>query len=208
MAIDIPSLIAFVITIAIWSAMFKDNVAFTFMEHTVVGLMTGYTAAQNIRTFFDSGINPVLAGKWIILPAVILGFLYYGRFSKKTLFLVRWPLALTAGLTSASAISGTVYAYIFQQVTESVNNLVLFDNPYLTMNNILTLICFVTSLIYFIFTIEHKGTYGKVATIGRWVLMITFGVNFAMLFGSRIAYLTDSIRFLFEFLGIMSRAIP
>jgi hypothetical protein len=53
-------------------------------------------------------------------------------------------------------------------------------------------------LFYFFFSIEHKGAAGRVAAVGIWVLMITFGASFALTVMGRIALLSERLQFLFD----------
>ena len=53
-------------------------------------------------------------------------------------------------------------------------------------------------LVYFFFSIEHKGVVGKVARVGIWFLMITFGAGFGYTVMGRIVLLASRIEFLFD----------
>jgi len=44
-------------------------------------------------------------------------------------------------------------------------------------------------LVYFFFSIEHRGVVGHTARVGTWVLMITFGAAFGYTVMGRIALL-------------------
>ena len=53
------------------------------------------------------------------------------------------------------------------------------------------------SLIYFFFSVEHKGAFGHASKVGIWILMITFGAAFAYTVMGRIALLVGRMEFLF-----------
>ena len=53
-------------------------------------------------------------------------------------------------------------------------------------------------LTYFFFSVEHKGVVGKVARVGIWFLMITFGAAFGFTVMGRIALLAARFEFLFD----------
>ena len=55
-----------------------------------------------------------------------------------------------------------------------------------------------TCLTYFFFSVEHKGGVGKVARVGIWFLMITFGAAFGFTVMGRIALLAARFEFLFD----------
>ena len=53
-------------------------------------------------------------------------------------------------------------------------------------------------LVYFLFSVEHKGLVGRVARLGIGVLMITFGASFGMTVMGRISLLAARLQFLFD----------
>jgi hypothetical protein len=53
-------------------------------------------------------------------------------------------------------------------------------------------------LVYFFFSVEHKGAVGKVSKVGIWYLMITFGAAFGYTVMGRIALLAMRLEFLFD----------
>lgn len=55
------------------------------------------------------------------------------------------------------------------------------------VSNVLLLIGLLCSLLYFYFSIAHKGAVGKVSRFGVWVLMVGFGASFGFTVQGRIA---------------------
>jgi len=55
------------------------------------------------------------------------------------------------------------------------------------LSNILLLLGLLASLLYFYFSIAHKGAIGKVSRFGVWVLMVGFGASFGFTVQGRIA---------------------
>jgi hypothetical protein len=53
------------------------------------------------------------------------------------------------------------------------------------------------ALIYFFFSVEHKGVMGKASKAGIWILMITFGAAFGYTVMGRIALLVGRMEYLF-----------
>jgi hypothetical protein len=61
----------------------------------------------------------------------------------------------------------------------------------------------ITVLVYFFFSLEHKGVVGKTARVGVWFLMITFGAAFGFTVMGRITLLVGRFDFLFnDWLGL------
>jgi hypothetical protein len=55
------------------------------------------------------------------------------------------------------------------------------------VSNVLLLLGLLSSLLYFYFSIAHKGAVGRVSRFGVWVLMIGFGASFGFTVQGRIA---------------------
>jgi hypothetical protein len=54
----------------------------------------------------------------------------------------------------------------------------------------------VCGLIYFYFSKEHTGAFGKASRAGIWVLMVAFGASFGYTVMARISLLIGRIEFL------------
>jgi hypothetical protein len=55
------------------------------------------------------------------------------------------------------------------------------------LSNVLLLLGLLSSLLYFYFSIAHRGAVGKVSRFGVWVLMVGFGASFGFTVQGRIA---------------------
>ena len=62
--------------------------------------------------------------------------------------------------------------------------------------NITLIVGFLSSLYYFYFSVEHTGTSGRIATVGIWFLMISFGASYGFTVMARISLALDRLRFL------------
>ena len=62
-----------------------------------------------------------------------------------------------------------------------------------SIKNLVIIIGVLSALVYFFFSIEHKGVVGKTARLGIWFLMITFGAAFGYTVMGRIALLARRI---------------
>jgi hypothetical protein len=56
-----------------------------------------------------------------------------------------------------------------------------------TFSNLLLLLGLVAGLIYFYFSVAHKGAIGRVSRFGVWILMIGFGASFGFTVQGRIS---------------------
>jgi len=144
---------------------------------------------------------------WLVIPA-LLGLMMFARFSNKWAWISRWPLGYMVGIYSGMAVIGFTEGDLMQQMRASIvppvslqawqgfihsPGLLSFLN--LTANPIIVfgLICI---LIYFFFSLEHKGTAGIFASIGTGLLMIGFGAGYGYTVMTRMALLIDRVYFL------------
>jgi len=66
------------------------------------------------------------------------------------------------------------------------------------------LISIYSFLIYFFFSVEHKGPVGVISRIGIWFLMVSFGASFGYTVMGRMSLLIGRVMFLMrDWLGII-----
>ena len=65
-----------------------------------------------------------------------------------------------------------------------------------TLNNLVLIIGVITSLVYFWFSIEHKGPIGVAAKAGIYFLMVGFGAAFGYTVMARVSLLIGRVLFL------------
>lgn len=63
-----------------------------------------------------------------------------------------------------------------------------------TFSNLLLFFGLIAGLIYFYFSIEHKGVIGKVSRFGVWIIMIGFGAAFGFTVMGRLALMVGRVQ--------------
>ena len=212
MAHLIGTTIAGLLTIFVYSYLYKDNPLYRLAEHLVVGVSVGYGFVLTIQRIFIPYVwNPIaIEHKWYFLIPAAVGILWWTRFSKEWNWLARYPIAFTMGIYSGIGLPLTMKTSILVQLRHTMENLVV-KNPnnsafdaWATFNAILVFIGVVSVLLYFYFSKEHKGTYGKFANLGIWFLMVSFGASFGYTVMARISLLIGRLQFLFgDWLGVI-----
>ncbi|MCI0405144.1 MAG: hypothetical protein L0209_03570 [candidate division Zixibacteria bacterium] len=192
------TVIAALLTLAIFSFLYRENPFFRFAEHLLVGLSAGYFTVIAVQgTLVPKVIEPMKAGDfWVAIPFVLI-VLILGRLTEKTRPASRIPLALVIGAGAGVAVPALLQARILVQMGATMK-------PLNSFANVLILTGVVTTLIYFYFSREHKGWWGRLASVGTWYLMIFFGATFGNTVMSRISLLIGRLEFLFgDFLGLI-----
>ena len=185
--------------IAIFSFIFKENPVYRFCEHVYVGAAAGYAISVNVKSIVDNAWTPITQeGKLTLLIPVALGILLYARFFKNIAWLSRWSMSFMVGIGSGLAIYGGVNSQFLQQIKATMI-------PLNSLDNILLVIGVLSILLYFFFSVEHHGAVKHVAGLGRWVMMITFGVSFGNVVMGRISLLLGAFEtILGEWLGLLA----
>ena len=197
----ISTTVAALLTLAIFSFLYKDNPFYKIAEHLMVGTTAGYwVVILYHNTFKPNVLTKLDAGQWYYIIPTILGLLMWTRLFSKLSWISRYPLAFYLGIATGVAIPLEMKAKIIEQLDGSVHLVTWMHTPQATMlgtiNNSLILIGVLAGLVYFFFSKAHKGVTGGVAQFGIGVLMIGFGASFGFTVMARISLLIERLQFL------------
>lgn len=194
----ISNFVAAFFTLGIFSFLYKDNPFYKFAEAAFVGVSMGYAIPLvYINTFIPFVYRPIFVEHnfWILIPA-LAGSLYIFRFSKNYSWLSRYPIVFGMAIVGMG-VPLSMHASVLVQMRSAMM-------PIETLNSALIFIGTVTILLYFFFSKEHKGAYGKITNIGIWYMMVGFGASFGYTVMARISLLIGRIQFLLgDWLGLM-----
>lgn len=184
--------IAAILTLFIFSFLYKENPFYRFAEHLLVGVSAGYIIPYTYyNVFVPYAWNPIInKHEYILILPAIIGIFYIFRFSRKLSWLSRYPIAFSMGIVG-----------MYVPLTMQANVLVQMRSAMLPLTNINTILIFigtVSILLYFFFSKAHKGLYGKFTSIGIWFMMIGFGSAFGYTVMARISLLIGRIQFLLK----------
>jgi hypothetical protein len=202
---DMGILISGILTLAIYSFLYKDNPIYKAAESLLIGLSIGYAVVIYWQTtLLDTLFTPLLKeGQSPMLIPMILGLLMFSRFSRRLSWLSRIPIALMIGAGAGVAIPAMLYARTLKQVSASVQPLITEAGGF-NISGLVVAIGLLSTLAYFYFSREHKGIMGKAAKMGTYFLMIFFGATFGYTVMSRLSTLIGRIDFLLtDFLRII-----
>ena len=190
---DISTTIAALATLAIFSFLYRDNPFYKFAEHLFVGVSVGYAIAITWhQTIIRLIWHPIRAeGDFTVFIPTAIGLLMFSRFVPRYRWLIRWPLAFTIGVGAGASIPRTMQSLIFRQVGATLQPLSLAN-----ISSIIIIIGVLCTLIYFFFSVEHRGPVGVASKIGTFFLMVSFGAAFGYTVMARISLLIGRIYFL------------
>lgn len=127
-----------------------------------------------------------------IIP-FILGIMMLLSVISKFSWLARLGIAYTVGMAAGLRAYAFLNSNVLGQIKGTAVSLVGLPFFSLTnesvFNNLIILVGTITGLLYFYFSKEHSGTFGKVTRVGIYFLMISFGASFGFAVMGRISLL-------------------
>jgi len=208
---------AAIFTLCIFSFLYGDNVFYKFAESVLVGVSAAYWMVVGfwstiVPNLLEKLMPSVVQGwampglhaepQYAYVAPLVLGALLLWRLSPRGGWIARWPLAFIIGTMAGFRLVGFLQADFLSQIRNTIVPLYVahrgsFDVAQ-SIKNALIVIGVLCGLVYFFFSIEHKGIVGRVSRVGIWYLMITFGAAFGYTVMGRIALLAIRLEFLFD----------
>ena len=185
------------LSLCIYSFLYKDNPFFKLGEHIFVGVSMGYLLTiTHYEVMMNKLYTPVTQqGKWWLIIPAVLGVLLLSRFLPPISWLSRISFALILGISSGVAIPRQISSFILQQVQGTLKPLVVAGTggvagmTLTNLNMLLILVGVVSVLFYFFFSVEHAGAARRVARVGIYFLMVSFGAAFGYTVMARMSLL-------------------
>ena len=139
----------------------------------------------------DKGHNMDLT---YLIP-LVLGIMMILSIFKQFNWMARWGIAYTVAIAAGLRAYGYLNSYILGQIKGTIVPLANTEYPIFhisepsLVNNLLILLGTVTGLLYFFFSKEQSGSFGKITRLGIYFLMISFGASFGFAVMGRISLL-------------------
>lgn len=207
---DISIWIAALLTLGIFSFLYRDNPVYKFCEHLFVGVSAGYYVVLTMTSsVWPNMVHPLFTDfrserHYLLLIPLILGIMLFSRFFPRGDWLSRWPIAFILGVYPALRITGFGQGDLVEQVHGSILPLWIPGDPGGSIGNILLVVGLVCTLIFFFFSKEHTGAMGGAARIGIYFLMVSFGASYGYTVMARVSLLIGRVMFLLDdWLGLL-----
>jgi hypothetical protein len=206
------------LTLMIFSFLYKDNPFYKFAEHLFVGVSAAYwmtvafwtTLIPNmIARLVPSKMGAVLPAvvenepEWVYIVPLLFGLILLTRLISRLAWLSRWAMAFVIGFAAGTNFTRYLQSDFVSQVHSTM--LPLYEPGASTASTIGTIFSqivivggVICAIIYFYFSKAHKGSFGRAARVGIWVLMAAFGASFGYTVMARISLLTGRMSYLYE----------
>lgn len=218
-AVDPGLWVGALLTLCVFSFLYRDNPFYKFAEHLFVGVSAGYYIILNWWTVIVPNLltplGDAFAGRWadpgrpglfaaelgdyrgfLVVP-LVLGVLLFTRLFGRIGWLSRWSLAVIIGVYAGIKTTGYAQGDFVAQVQASLQPL-WTSNLADSLNAIVFTLGLVTSLLFFYFSREHRGALGVASRIGILFLMVGFGAGYGYTVMSRVSLLIGRLQFLLE----------
>jgi hypothetical protein len=188
------------LTLCILSFLYKDNPFFRFAESLFAGMSLGYyIGIVTVQTLQPNLIAPLKESftanyNYLLLIPMALGIMLYFRYIARVAWVARIALAVYIGYYVGVLMMQKIHGQVLPQTRDTI--MPVTTGGIEALWNILVIVGVFTVLIYFYFSIEHKGVVGKLSRIGIWFLMISFGASFGYTIMARISLLMGRFSFL------------
>ena len=206
------------LTLMILSFLYRDNPFYRFAEHLFVGVSAAYWMVQAfwntlIPNLFGKLYPPMVA---FAVPALkdnpsqesrliplVFGILLLLRLVPRLAHFSRMAMALAIGFAAGTNLIRYLESDFASQIGQTIRPLVVTE-PALSIGGTISALVVVLGtmcgLVYFFFSREHTGVFGKASRAGIYVLMISFGAAFGYTVMARISLLTGRMAFLGEWI--------
>lgn len=187
------------LTICIFSFLYKDNPFFRFAESLFAGVSLGYyIGIVAVNTLAPNLIRPLFsdfASNAHLLIPLFLGLNLYTRYIPRIAWMARISLAVYiayyVGINMVQKLQGEVVPQVGSTIMHPIGG------KFTPVDNLIIIVGVLSVLIYFYFSMEHRGAVGMISRLGIWFLMLGFGAAFGYTVMGRVSLLIGRMNYLF-----------
>ena len=193
--------VAALLTFMIFSFLYKDNPVYKVGEAVFLGVSLGYGwCLYYWNDIFPQAIAPLFypdAGEgrnFLVIIPIVLGIFILLRVVPKLAWLSRYSFALYIGGFSGIAVPTEIAGRFLPQVVSTMNPI----GPDLSsaITQVILLVGVFCTIVFFFFSLEHKGAVGTIGRVGVVFIMIAFGAGFGYTVMARVSLLIGRFQFL------------
>lgn len=205
------TLLAFALTLAVFSYLLGDNPFFRIATYLFIGVSAGYAAAVIIyQVLLPQILLPLLQGstneRLLLLPPIVLGALLLMKVSPRLQRLGNPAMGYLVGVGAAVAIGGSLLGTLFPQTQATMSIWTPHSGVGLISGGVI-LLGSISTLAYFHFGARPEEARANIVLdilrdIGQFFIALTLGVIFGGVYLAAMAALVERIFFLLQGLKI------
>lgn len=195
--------------LTMWSLLWKENVVYRFAQYCVVAVAASTFALIALESLYKTAVSPIISGtNYLMIVPILAGILIFTNQTKKYMWISRYPLNIILGVGAALAIRGALASDVIGQITAMITLYTRTNTTENFINGIISLALAITTILYFFFFFLHKSkVYGGLSKIGRYSVMISFGVAFAANMAYNMTFVAYHVLFIFA-IGPNATGVP
>jgi hypothetical protein len=193
--------IAAALTLMIFSFLYKDNPVYRLGEHIFLGVSVGYGwCIYYWNDIYPQAIAPLDPRSprdqhdWLVLIPIFLGLFIIVRMIPRLAWLSRYSFALLIGGYAGMAVPNVISGTFLPQLVATINP--LGPDASSAITQIVLLVGVFCTVVYFFFSLEHRGAVGSVGRLGVVFIMVAFGASFGYTVMARVSLLIGRFQFL------------
>jgi hypothetical protein len=204
MSTDVGIWLSALITIGLYSYLYKENPYFRVCEHMYLGLSLAHLAVMGFNNIKGVGFGALAEGQYLVLFPMVLGLLLFTRWSPKVSWLSRYSLAYLVGVAAGITITGVLEAGVIAQIRGAIQPLDGIESVLMLIFDVAAISVF----FYILGSVSDQGRYvggntvgrviEKASVLGRFVLMISFGAVFGTTVMARLGLFIPRLELLFR----------
>ena len=181
----------------LWPASQTSDSILMKIWYAIYSIFSFIVGFVNESIFPKGGVDSGFELNITYVVPLILGIFMILRLVPSLSWLARFSIAYIVGMISGLKLYSFLNSNILMQVKDLGIN--TEASSWIIFNQLLIIIGVVAGLIYFFFSMEHKGFIGKVSKIGIFYLMIKFGASFGFAVMGRISLLIGRFEELIQY---------
>jgi hypothetical protein len=191
---------AALLTLSIFSFLYKDNPLFKMGESIFLGVALAYGM---VLAYYDTVYPQVVlplsppAGvpvNYMVLIPVMLGIFILLRMIPKLSWLSRISFAVYVGGYAGIAVPSVIAGTLLPQISSSMGP---FGPDWVgAVTQLILVVGVFSTLLFFFFSVEHRGTLGRISRVGVFFIMIAMGASFGNTVMARVSLLIGRFQFL------------
>ncbi|MBN2609587.1 MAG: hypothetical protein JXA64_10775 [Candidatus Fermentibacteraceae bacterium] len=190
------------VTLCLYSFLYRDNPYYKFAEHLFVGMSAGYWVIYSIfnvliPNWWDNMLPEGGGFNWIwVIPGLFALFML-ARMVPRIAGLSRLALGMIVGTGAGLNMLTFFQSNALAQVKGTIFS-VATGGVWSIFSSLVLVVGVVSGLVYFFFSKAHTGFTGKTANVGITILMVAFGASFGYTIMARLSLLIGRCTFLLE----------
>lgn len=190
-------LVPAILTLGVFSILYRENPVFRAIEHLGLGLAAGYALVILARTGVVPRVQSALHDPVGLLTVALVLPLCVGMVraaAGRRTALGALGIAVAASIAAGLAIPGLIQNLVLEQMRATMVPVGLSSDA--GFDSLVIAVCVLSTMAYFSFTREPRGIRGLAAITGLYTLMISFGASFGYAAMSRFTLLIGRLLFL------------